>query len=71
MVMWVADTIVGQITPILLKELGSAGTFWFFAFFCIVAFIAVYKLLPETKGKSLEEIESDWKEKEDVPAFLH
>jgi SP family arabinose:H+ symporter-like MFS transporter len=71
MVMWVADTIVGQITPILLKELGSAGTFWFFAFFCIVAFIAVYKLLPETKGKSLEEIESDWKDKEDAPVFLH
>jgi SP family arabinose:H+ symporter-like MFS transporter len=71
MVMWVADTIVGQITPILLKELGSAGTFWFFAFFCIVAFIAVYKLLPETKGKSLEEIERDWETKEDAPVFLH
>lgn len=69
MVMWVADTIVGQITPILLKELGSAGTFWFFAFFCIVAFIAVYKLLPETKGKSLEEIESDWKD--DALVVMH
>jgi MFS transporter, SP family, arabinose:H+ symporter len=61
MVMWVADTIVGQLTPILLKRIGSAGTFWFFAFFCLVAFIVVYKLLPETKGKSLEQIESDWK----------
>ena len=63
MVMWVADTIVGQLTPILLKRIGSAGTFWFFAFFCLVAFIVVYKLLPETKGKSLEQIESDWKGK--------
>lgn len=71
MVMWVADTIVGQITPILLKELGSAGTFWFFAFFCVVAFVAVYKLLPETKGKSLEQIENDWKDKDDAPVFLH
>lgn len=68
MVMWVADTIVGQLTPILLKEIGSAGTFWFFAFFCLVAFIAVYKLLPETKGKSLEQIENDWKEE---PLILH
>ncbi|MEJ5993742.1 sugar porter family MFS transporter [Pedobacter sp. Du54] len=68
MVMWVADTIVGQLTPILLKEIGSAGTFWFFAFFCFVAFIAVYKLLPETKGKSLEQIESDWKEE---PLIIH
>lgn len=72
MVMWVADTIVGQITPILLKEIGSAGTFWFFAFFCLVAFIAVYKLLPETKGKSLEQIENDWKDKGDQDQiFVH
>jgi SP family arabinose:H+ symporter-like MFS transporter len=71
MVMWVADTIVGQITPILLNKIGSAGTFWFFAFFCIVAFIAVYKLLPETKGKSLEEIENDWKDDTDKPVFFH
>jgi SP family arabinose:H+ symporter-like MFS transporter len=63
MVMWIADTIVGQLTPILLKEIGSAGTFWFFSFFCVVAFIAVYKLLPETKGQSLEHIENYWKEK--------
>jgi SP family arabinose:H+ symporter-like MFS transporter len=71
MVMWVADTIVGQITPILLNEIGSAGTFWFFAFFCIVAFIAVYKLLPETKGKSLEQIENDWKDGADKQVFFH
>lgn len=63
MTMWVADTIVGQLTPILLKELGSAGTFWLFGFFCVVAFITVYKLLPETKGQSLEHIENYWKEK--------
>ena len=78
MVMWVADTIVGQLTPILLKRIGSAGTFWFFAFFCLIAFIVVYKLLPETKGKSLEQIESDWKGKGveggepiDKQAFIH
>ncbi|MCC8407919.1 sugar porter family MFS transporter [Mucilaginibacter sp. UR6-1] len=63
MTMWVADTIVGQLTPILLKQLGSAGTFWFFAFFCVVAFFTVLKLLPETKGRSLEHIEDYWKQK--------
>lgn len=63
MVMWVADTIVGQLTPILLEKFGSAGTFWFFASFCVIAFITVYKLLPETKGRSLEHIENYWKEK--------
>ncbi|MES2829210.1 MAG: sugar porter family MFS transporter [Bacteroidota bacterium] len=61
MVMWVADTIMGQVTPVLLKEAGSAATFWVFSFFCLIAFITVYKLLPETKGKSLEEIETFWK----------
>lgn len=63
MVMWVADTMMGQLTPILLKQAGTAATFWVFAFFCLVAFFTVYKLLPETKGKSLEEIESFWDEK--------
>lgn len=60
MVMWIADTIVGQLTPILLKEIGTAATFWCFAAFCLIAFITVYKLLPETKGKSLEQIEAEW-----------
>lgn len=63
MVMWVADTIMGQVTPILLKQAGTPATFWVFAFFCLIAFFVVYKLLPETKGKSLEEIESFWDEK--------
>ncbi|TCC98285.1 sugar porter family MFS transporter [Pedobacter psychroterrae] len=63
MVMWVADTVMGQVTPILLREAGTAATFWVFAFFCLVAFLTVYKLLPETKGKSLEEIETFWNEK--------
>ncbi|TDQ08126.1 sugar porter family MFS transporter [Pedobacter metabolipauper] len=61
MVMWVADTIVGQLTPVLLREAGTSVTFCVFGFFCLIAFITVYKLLPETKGKSLEEIESFWK----------
>lgn len=63
MVMWIADTIMGQLTPILLKYAGTPATFWVFSFFCLIAFITVYKLLPETKGKSLEEIESFWDQK--------
>jgi MFS transporter, SP family, arabinose:H+ symporter len=68
MVMWIADTIVGQLTPILLKEAGTAATFWIFSAFCVIAFITVYKLLPETKGKTLEEIEGDWKLRADAAA---
>lgn len=60
MAMWIADTIVGQITPILLAAGGAAFTFWFFAIFCAVAFLFIYKVVPETKGKSLEEIQKMW-----------
>jgi SP family arabinose:H+ symporter-like MFS transporter len=61
MVMWIADTIVGQLTPVSLRELGTAGTFWVFSFFCLVGFVVILKMLPETKGKSLEQIEDFWK----------
>jgi MFS transporter, SP family, arabinose:H+ symporter len=64
MAMWVADTIVNYLTPIMLVNIGAAGTFWTFAAFCAIAFITVYKLLPETKGKSLEQIEAEWKAKD-------
>lgn len=63
MVMWVSDTIVGQLTPMLLAQIGVSGTFWIFSFFCLIAFVFTYKYLPETKGRSLEEIESFWKKK--------
>lgn len=62
LVMWVADTVIGQLTPMLLEGIGAGLTFWFFALWCVLAFIVVYRLLPETKGKSLEEIEDGWLE---------
>ena len=60
MVMWVADTVIGQLTPVLLESIGAGFTFWFFAFWCVLAFVVVYRLLPETKGKSLDEIQDEW-----------
>jgi len=60
MVMWVADTVIGQLTPVLLESIGAAFTFGFFACWCVLAFVTVYRLLPETKGKSLEDIEDQW-----------
>jgi len=45
---------------VLLENFGNAFTFWFFSLFCLLAFLTVYFLLPETKGKSLEQIESFW-----------
>ncbi len=61
MTMWIADTIVGQLTPMSLRSVGTAYTFWVFSFFCVLGFLFVWKMLPETKGKSLEEIQDFWK----------
>lgn len=63
MVMWIADTIIGQLTPVLLEKIGPSFTFWFFALSCALAFVTVFRLLPETKGKTLESIEREWMNK--------
>jgi predicted MFS family arabinose efflux permease len=39
------------------QALGAAGTFWIYAAICALGFFFTYARLPETKGKSLEEIE--------------
>lgn len=62
LVMWVSDAIIGQLMPISLERLGTSGTFWVFAGFCFIAFWVIYGLVPETKGKTLEEIQFLWSE---------
>ena len=59
--LWVGNFFVGQLTPVMLEGIGSAGTFWLFALCCSPALWITWKLIPETKGKSLEMIESHWK----------
>ena len=58
--LWIGTALVGQLTPILLERLGPAGTFWLFALLTAPALYLSIKIIPETKGKSLEEIESYW-----------
>lgn len=55
--LWSANAVVGQLFPWMLENIGPAGTFWTFAAICLPAFFFVRKVLPETKGKTLEEIE--------------
>lgn len=58
--LWLGTYLIGQLTPWLLDNLMPAGTFILFAFMCIPYMLIVWKLVPETTGKSLEEIEKHW-----------
>ncbi len=59
---WIGTFIIGQLIPISLDSLGPDITFWIFAFFCIPTIYIGWKLLPETKGRTLEDIERHWLE---------
>ena len=52
--------VVGRF-PVLLHRIGGAWTFWIFGIVSILCIIFVYFFVPETKGISLEEIESNWR----------
>jgi MFS transporter, SP family, arabinose:H+ symporter len=58
--LWIACFILTFTFPILNKALGAAGTFWIYAAICAVGFVFTFKTLPETKGKTLEEIEESF-----------
>jgi SP family arabinose:H+ symporter-like MFS transporter len=60
--LWVANFLVGQLTPVMLRSphWGPSATFWTFAILCAPGLWITWKLIPETKGKTLEEIEAYW-----------
>lgn len=58
--LWVGTYLIGQLTPWMLGTLTPAGTFFLFAAMCIPYMLIVWKLMPETAGKTLEEIERFW-----------
>jgi MFS family permease len=61
--LWIGTFLIGQLTPVMLTALTPAGTFFFFSIMCVPYILIVWKLLPETTGKSLEEIENIWIER--------
>lgn len=56
--LWVACFVLTYSFPILNKSLGAAGTFWLYGGICVLGGVFIALRLPETKGKTLEEIES-------------
>lgn len=65
-ILWISVFIVSQTFPMLIGSpiIGIALTFWIYMLMAIFAFLFVWKMVPETKGKTLEEIEAYWKHHE-------
>ena len=57
--LWIGTYLIGQLTPVLLGW-SQAGTFFIFAACCIPYMLIMWKVIPETTGKTLEEIEAYW-----------
>ena len=58
--LWAACFILTYTFPLLNQLLKASGTFWLYGCICILGFLFILKKLPETKGKSLEEIEHEF-----------
>ena len=57
--LWVGSSTLTYTFPLLNVSLGSYGTFWIYSAVCLAGFLFVSFILPETKGKSLEELEDE------------
>jgi SP family xylose:H+ symportor-like MFS transporter len=58
--LWLAYFILVFTFPVIERHFGDAAAFWGYAVICVLGFLFIYIKLPETKGKSLETIESDF-----------
>ncbi len=56
---WTMSFVVSLSFLPLLDLLGTAGAFWMYAFFCAALIVFAVRLIPETRGRSLEQIERD------------
>jgi len=56
--LWLADFLVADTFPVLTQQLGTALTLWIYAICCLAAFLYIWRNVRETKGQSLETIET-------------
>lgn len=61
--LWIGTYLIGQLTPWLLESLLPQGTFLLFVVMCVPYILIIRFLVPETTGKTLEQIEQYWEEK--------
>jgi hypothetical protein len=55
--LWIACFVLTYTFPILNRALGPAWTFWAYGAVCVAGFVFVWRAVPETKGRTLEQIE--------------
>ena len=60
--LWIGTYLIGQLTPVLLGW-SQGGTFFIFAAMCVPYMLIMWRVIPDTTGKTLEEIESFWSKK--------
>jgi sugar porter (SP) family MFS transporter len=58
--LWLACILITSTFLTLVEAIGSSGAFWVYAAMSLVTFVFVWRVMPETKGRSLEEIERSW-----------
>ena len=63
---WLAAWVVAQTFLSLVSAITTQGTFLLFAGFCVVTFVYVRWFVPETKGKTLEEVQEMWGDPEEL-----
>ena len=58
--LWLACILITVTFLSLVEAIGSSGAFWLYAAMSVVNFLFIWRVMPETKGRSLEEIERSW-----------
>lgn len=62
-ILWLSDFTLSYTFPILTQNIGEGWTFMLYVLVTLLSAIFVWRMLPETKGKSLEQIETYWQER--------
>jgi MFS transporter, SP family, major inositol transporter len=69
-ILWTTNTIISFVFPLLVGALGATLTFGLFAIVNAISFWFVWKYCPETRGRTLEELEDDFRE-HDAAHLVH
>jgi MFS transporter, SP family, major inositol transporter len=69
-ILWTTNTIISFVFPLLVGALGATLTFGLFTLVNVCSFLFVWKFCPETRGRTLEELEDDFRE-HDAAHLVH